>query len=257
MAVSPVVVALQVRGKIYNINYYLGKADMPDIKTFFTEDEKMKINLAVTDAEKKTSAEIVPVLTDSSGGYDRAEDIFGLTLAILSVIVIWVLFQGIDSGAAWSTAENPALKYSLPFIVLTVIGAFIIGAAIAGKVWCARNIFCSRALMKHCVQQGAARAFHIHGLSKTQGATGIVIYISLFERMVHVFGDTAIAEKLSDADFEEVKDAIVSGLRSGKRGEGVCEGIRLCGEKLAAHFPIKEGDVDELSNELIIWEQNL
>ena len=60
-----------------------------NIQTFFSDEEKQQINNAVTEAEKKTSAEIVPVLTDASGGYDRAEDIFGVLLALVALIVLW------------------------------------------------------------------------------------------------------------------------------------------------------------------------
>ena len=226
-----------------------------NIHNFFSDEEKQQINAAVTEAEKKTSAEIVPVLTDASGAYDRAEDMFGLLLAIIAVAALWLTFQGVKADAAWSTDANPAFAYNLCYVILTIIAAFIIGTAIATKVWFIRNLFCTRRMMKDSVAAGAARAFQVHNLTATEGDTGILIYISLFERMVHVMGDSAIAAKLSDADFQEVKDAIISGIRNGRRGEGLCEGIRLCGAKLAGPFPIKEGDTDELPNQLMLWEQ--
>jgi len=230
---------------------------MVDINSFFTDDEKEAIKQSVADAEKSTSAEIVPVLTDASGSYDRAEDTFGLMLAIVSVAIFWTLFQGTDTNAAWSASQKPALVYNLLYIILTITVAFIVGAAVASRVWFIRNLFSSRGLMKNCVQNGATRAFQIHNLSRTKDSTGVLIYISHFEHMVHVLGDSTVAEKLTDADFQEVRDAIIQGFRSGKRGDGVCEGIKLCGEKLAAHFQIKEGDEDELPNDLVIWNQNL
>ena len=228
-----------------------------NIQSFFTEKERESINEAVTVAEKGTSAEIVPVLTDASGGYDRAEDTFGVLLALVTVSAIWALFQDVDWDAAWSTTDNPILRYNLLYIVITVVITFIIGSAIASKVWFIRHLFTSRGEMNDCMRRGAERAFHVHNLSKTEGATGILIYISLFERMVYVLGDSTISEKLTDEDFGEVKDAIIKGFKEGKRCDGLCDGIKLCGEKLSKHFPIKEDDVNELSNELIIFEQNL
>lgn len=243
-----------------NFRYYaIVRNDlMADIKTFFSEEEEKQINEAVKDAEKTTSAEIVPVLTDASGGYDRAEDLFGLVIALLCTAVLWVLFQDIDRSAAWTTENNPSLVYNLAYVLLTVAGIFVLGAALASKIWFVRHLFAPRSLMKKNVARGAQRAFYEYGLSKTGESTGICIYISLFERMVHVLGDVTISEKLTDSDFKEVKDTIISGFKKeGTRAEGLCKGISLCGKKCAEHFPVKEDDVNELPNTLRIWKQNL
>lgn len=228
-----------------------------DLNTFFSDEDKQKINAAVTEAEKSTSAEIVPVLTDASGDYDRAEDMFGILLAIISVAVLWVCCQGVDASAPWATPGAPGLTYNLLLVVITIVVAFAVGAIIASKVWFIRHLFAPTAFKRDCVKRGARRAFHEHNLSKTADATGILIYISAFERMVYVLGDETISEKLWDDDFVAVKDAIIDGFKQGQRAEGLCKGIRLCGDKLTEHFPIKEGDVNELPNDLRIYQQDL
>jgi putative membrane protein len=231
---------------------------MADINTFFSKEDKNRINEAVKEAEKSTSAEIVPVLTDASGGYDRAEDLFGLISALVCTAVLWMLFQGIDHSAAWTTGDAPSFTYNLAYVILTVAGVFVLGAATASKIWFIRHLFAPRSLMKKNVARGAQRAFYEYGLTKTGESTGICIYISLFERMVHVLGDVTISEKLNNSDFEEVKDAIINGFKKTEiRAEGLCKGINLCGKKCAEHFPVKDDDVNELPNTLRIWEQNL
>ncbi|NOY82540.1 MAG: hypothetical protein GXP31_16200 [Kiritimatiellaeota bacterium] len=227
-----------------------------NIRDFFSEEEKKQIDTAVGEAERRTSAEIVPVLTGASGDYDRAEDMFGLFLAVAAVCACWVLFQGPKAGV-WETGQDVALRYGLPWIVATILVAFAVGAVTATKAWFIRHLFTPRSVMLAAVRRGAERAFYEHSLSRTTGGTGVLIYVSVFERMVYVLGDSTISEKLTDADFAEVKDAVVAGFASGRRAEGMCNGIRLCGEKLAAHFPIQEGDVNELPNQLRIYEQRL
>ncbi len=227
-----------------------------NIRDFFSEEEKKQIDGAVGEAERRTSAEIVPVLTGASGDYDRAEDMFGLFLAVVAVCVCWALFQGPKAGA-WQAGQVAALRYGLPWIVATILVAFALGAVTATRFWFIRHLFTPRSIMRSAVRRGAERAFYEHSLSRTAGGTGVLIYVSVFERMVYVLGDTTISEKLTDADFAEVKDAIIAGFAAGRRGEGMCNGIRLCGEKLAAHFPIREGDVNELPNQLRIYEQGL
>ena len=46
---------------------------MKNFDTFFDDSDRKRIREAVTEAETHTSAEIVPVLTESSGRYDRAD----------------------------------------------------------------------------------------------------------------------------------------------------------------------------------------
>ena len=48
---------------------------MKNIDTFFDNNDRARIRDAVSEAESHTSAEIVPVLTDCSGRYNRAEDL--------------------------------------------------------------------------------------------------------------------------------------------------------------------------------------
>ena len=83
----------------------------------------------------------------------------------------------------------------------------------------------------------------------------MLIFISLFERMVVILGDKAIAKKFQDKDFEEIKDIILLEFRKGNYTEGLVKGIERLGEKLAEHFPIQEGDENELPDrlEILLW----
>ena len=102
----------------------------------------------------------------------------------------------------------------------------------------------------------AKQAFYEYRISHTKGGTGVLIFISLFERMVVILGDRAISSKFKEEDFEEVKSTILSEFRKGNYTEGLVKGIERLGEKLAEHFPIQEGDENELPNqlEIILWE---
>ena len=228
-----------------------------DLHRFLSDDDRTRVNDAVVAAEGGTSAEIVPVITDASGSYDRAEDIFGVVLAVVAVAVLWTLYQGVDAAAPWSTAESPAFVYALPHVILTIIVGFLVGAALASRLWFIRHLFSARAEMLDCVRRGAQAAFHQLGIRRTAGGTGVLIYVSVFERMVHVVGDGAVVEKLSDEDFAAVKDAVLQGFRRGDHAGGLCAGVETAGKLLAGVLPRADDDVDELPNELVILQQNL
>ena len=59
---------------------------------FFSDADRKRINECVGTAELKTSAEIVPVVATSSGRYDRAEDLVGLLLGIVLMILTAILW---------------------------------------------------------------------------------------------------------------------------------------------------------------------
>ena len=96
----------------------------------FTTEEQAEIRKAITQAELKTSGEIVPVIASSSGRYDRAEDLFGLLLAVLAVSVVWTLFQGVNtSPVGWSSGATVAL--GLPVLLGVFVAFFLLGAILA------------------------------------------------------------------------------------------------------------------------------
>jgi putative membrane protein len=106
--------------------------------------------------------------------------------------------------------------------------------------------------MRGEVERSAAEAFHRFRLRKTAAGTGILLYVSLYERRVRVLGDDAIAEKIDQKDWETVRDLIVDGIRANRASEGICRAISKCGELLSRHFPIQPGDANEIRNELQI-----
>lgn len=224
-----------------------------DIDKFLTKEQKQQVSKAVAKAEKKTNAEIVPVITDSSGQYDRAEDIFGLMIAVVSVAIIWIYTQQASVGE-WGKTQY---HYSLPLIIATIVIAFAIGAFLASRIWFVRHLFTPRSEMKKCVARGAQRAFHEFELWKTSESNAVLIYISLFERMVYVLGDKKIRKKFADKDFAEVRDIIVENLRHNKRCEALCDGVTKCGEKLKQHFPSNKSKKNQLEDRLHIFKQNL
>ncbi len=246
VAVFPVVAVQQVPGN-----------EIMNIETFFNSEEKELIKQTISKAESHTSAEIVPVVTESSGRYDRAEDLAGCTIALAALSLVWFGFQGVSFDGDWQNTSTPELAVGLGSTILTLIAAFVAGVFLANRFWGLRRLFCRRSEMEACLKERAIQAFQMHRVGSTQQATGVLIFISAFERMVYVMGDSSISKQFSNADFEEVKDAIIDGFKDRKYGKGLAEGIQLCGQKLKGYFPRDEDDKDELSNDLILWKQNL
>jgi len=215
----------------------------------FTDQDKKAVSEAVAKAEQETSGEIVPMVATISGRYDRAEDLVGVCLGLIAVAVAWLVWQDVAPGTgAWQSGPKIALGL-IPVLALFLAG-FVVGAVLATRFPSLARLLASRTMMREEVRRSARQAFFESRVRGTQGGTGVLIYVSLFERLVWVVGDDAVTEKLDPSAWDEIKDIIVDGMRCGDPAEAFCAAIGRCGRMLAEHFPIAPDDRNELTNEL-------
>lgn len=217
----------------------------------FTAEDREEIAKAISKAEKKTAGEIVPIVASASDRYDRAEDIFGLVVAGVAVTLAWIFLQHVaPSTDAWSS--EPEIALGLVPLLVIFFGAWTVGTIVADKVPPLRKLFAGRWMMQPRVEAAAAEAFARLHVRHTKGGTGIVIYVSLFEHIVCVEADKAIAEKVEASEWKSICEGMVKAMKAKKHREGFVEAIGKCGDLLSKHFPIQSDDVDELTNELRI-----
>ena len=217
---------------------------------FFTPDEKARIEAAVAEAERQTSAEIVPVIATASGRYDRAEDIAGLWCAMILMGLVWWWFPRAEGGGymwgfSWGTLELPGL------IAASVVG-FLAGAVTATRVHWLRHLFTPRTEMREEVVGRARQAFFDNRVHRTAGATGLLVYISVYERMAAVVADDGVTEKLGQPVMDRLCERLVSGIKKGNAAHALCGVIRDAGEQLGSVLPRAEEDVNELPNHLVV-----
>jgi len=65
-----------------------------------------------------------------------------------------------------------------------------------------------------------------------------------------ICGDKGIDDVVSDDFWDCTKDAMVSQFKIGNFKQGLIDGIKRAGEQLQKYFPWREGDSNELSNEI-------
>ena len=219
---------------------------MTKASALFSPADRETIAAAIAEAERATAGEIVPVVATASGRYERAEDLVGVIIASLALVLAWWLWPA--SEAAWAGA--PSSGPGIVALLLIVWLGFVVGAVAATYLPALRLPLIARQEMLEEVERRAMESFHRYRVRSTAGGTGILIYVSLYEHMVRVVGDDGIAAKLSQSDWDGVRDALLDGLRAGKATEGLVTAIKASGALLAEHFPIQPDDRNELANEL-------
>ena len=217
---------------------------------FFDREQHKRIEAAVADAEAKTSCEIVPIVATTSGRYDRPEDIIGLWLAIFAAITVWLLFPRLSNESGdW---DGMPIYVGLLTMVGGVVVAFILGVLAGSRIGWLRRLFTPSNQMREEVSARARELFFDIRVHHTSGATGLLIYVSLFEHMAVVLGDQKVLEKLGQTSLDRLCQLLTEGLRQGDSTNAICSVIAEAGKQLSGPLPRAEGDVNELQDTLVL-----
>jgi len=210
-------------------------------KNFLNDSEKKQVEAAVEAAEKRTSGEIVPMIVSSSYGYPMA-DVIGASAFALPVSVVLTVVIG---GMLWIGTRDM-------WLFMGIFAVFFAGFHLLIKhlLWLKRW-FISKREIEEEVQEAAVTAFYQNGLFRTRDETGVLIFISVFERRVWVLADRGINEKVPQDSWKGVVDMITIGIRENRAAEAICGAVETVGDMLARHFPIKSDDTNELKNLII------
>ena len=194
------------------------------------------------------------VLATRSGRYDRAEDLFGLLLAVIAVAVAWVTWQDLEPNTDdWALGHSPVLGLGA-VLAMFVLWAFF-GAALATRFPALARPFIPRAQIEAEVRRRGFEAFHLFRVGHTTGHTGMLLFVSLLERTAWVVGDDAISAKLPQSTWDDACSAIAQGFRRGEHEKGLVEAISLCGKALAEGFPRRPTDaINELPNTVQVMD---
>lgn len=218
-------------------------------------DDRQKICQAVAEAEAITSAEIVPVVATSSGRYDRAEDMVGLWVGAAALAAAWFILPRIEhEHGSWGGIPK---WFDLVALIAAMVAGFIVGAFIASRVGWLRRLFTHQTMLREEVESRARRVFFDARVHHTDTRGGLLIYVSLFEHQAVIVADSAINERISQAQLDALCQRLTSHLRDGSLTTALCETIAAAGKLLATPLPRHSNDVNELPDALVILDQPL
>jgi putative membrane protein len=200
------------------------------------DDDQTVVRAAIADVESRTRGEIVPVVLERSDAHP--ESVWLCTLCALLV---------------GSALLEKYLPWTAPHWLLAsqiLLGAC--GYALAELLPDVKRLFVFEARATEMAEEQALQEFHRLGVHKTRDATGVLIFVSLFERRVIVLGDSGIHAKVGDEHWLGVHRAILDGIAHGSLRDGLVAGIKACGDELVKHFPRGEAGANELEDHLIV-----
>ncbi len=193
---------------------------------FYTDAARTRVTEAVADVESRTAAEIVVVVRRTSGAW-REVDLAVGALAGFAVLLL-VLFH-----------PKPIPVVAMP---VDVALGFVAGAVLCANLSPLKRALLPRRRVTAQVLAQARAAFVEQGVSRTTGRTGLLVYVSTFERRVEIVPDVGVDPAAAQAELE----ALRSSLAAGADLDAFLAKLRALGPPLGAALARSDDDVNEL-----------
>jgi putative membrane protein len=225
-----------------------------------TPSDLAAIEAAVRAAEVQTTGEIYCVVTEESSHYGETALAWAAGVALLGPAML--LAAGVhvtipDLFASWSASEvGAAIETSVRRALIGAIvvqGVLFVAAAVVASIPPVRLALTPRGVKRQRVRRRAAEQFAAKGLHLTRERTGVLIFVSLAERMAELIADDGIADHVEPHVWDKAMGALTDGMKRGEVEAGFAAAIGLCGEVLAAKFPARPGDnPNELPDAVVV-----
>jgi putative membrane protein len=200
---------------------------------FTDKAAKAEVADAIREIERVTSAEVVVAVRASSGHYRHTDYLVGFALSFAALLVF--LFDEHEFSIEWMPVDS--------------IFAFALGAFISGSCPPLRRLLTSRSLMQGNVTSRARATFVELGIGKTSARTGILVYVSMFEKSAQVVCDGGIDATVLGAPFATAIAALDAALHRGPSFPGFTAALRSLGPILGKTLPRRVDDINELPDE--------
>lgn len=218
-----------------------------------TPEDHARVTAAVTEAERSSDGEIVTIVTDRSDKYHDVA-LHWAALASLAAMALAALFPQIVIGAldlvlgAWRPAPSPGEL--LAAMTILAAATFLV-ALLVLRAPALRAALTPPATKTRRVRARALDLFKAGTEARTQGRTGILLYLSLYEHRAEIVADAAIHSKVMPEVWGDAMGDLVTHVRQGRAGEGMAAAVARMGAVLAEHFPRSADDTNELPDRLI------
>jgi uncharacterized membrane protein len=104
-----------------------------------------------------------------------------------------------------------------------------------------------------CDENAITHAEKVFGklkMHETAERNGVLFYLAIDSRVFAIYGDKGIHKKVTAQFWDAASALMEQHFKQGKFTEGLIAGINMAGEQLAAHFPFKSDDKNELTNDI-------
>ncbi|MBN1612710.1 MAG: hypothetical protein JW940_39165, partial [Polyangiaceae bacterium] len=203
------------------------------MRAILSEQERERLSQLVTEAERHTAGELVLVVARQSARYGTSRVTWAAVTALVvsalvdfiwpTIPVLWLLaLQGLLGVLLWWLFGRPPL-------LRRIVPAEEQNRAVNSRV---KQLFVER------------------GVTETRDRSGVLVFLSELERRVEILADRGIHEHVGSDAWAEMVRIVVDEIRGGKAAAGLATIVERIGRELAAKFPARADDTNELPNQV-------
>lgn len=226
---------------------------MANLQRDISQQDRERIRQTVRECEAHTSAEFVPIVAEASGRYDRSEDLIGIAFGIGLLTTVWALLANqLGSGGDWGGLPSGIV---LMLLLTALLLGYLAGVVLASRVRWLRRLSVPRTIMAQEVAGRASQLFFDNRIHHTDRETGVVIYVSIFERRAVILADRAAFDVLSQQTINELTEELVNDIREHGIATAICNAVQALTDQLAGDMPpTSEAEKNEIADALVLIE---
>jgi putative membrane protein len=210
--------------------------------------DSARIAAAVGAAEAHAQGEIVTVIGRASDSYGDVALAWAAAVAGLALLVLTLA-----TGLCLNAIDGVLGLWDHRWTLREVLGlALCLGSVTFAAVWLIlrwqrlRVMLVPAPIKAARVRARAEMAFRLAAQGRTQGETGVVIYLSMAERRAEIVADATIAAKVAPEVWGDAMHAMLDHFRETRVADGMVAGVAAVGTVLARHFPRGAKPANEL-----------
>jgi putative membrane protein len=206
-----------------------------------TDQERIRLDQRIAEAEKRTGAQIVLAVIERSDSYAELPwKAFALGASIAGLLVsLTVLFR-----PEWTT---PATILTAVVVTLAIGGTAALLCIFVPQF---ARLFLHTHRAEVEVREHAKSLFLSHELFATHKRTGLLLLVSLFERQIVILPDTGLRKCLSPDAMHGIIASMTPVLAAGRTAYALEEGLKRLEDVLSAAAHAQSGK-NELPDEII------
>lgn len=198
---------------------------------FFHGDGRAALTRAVVAFEAATAAELVISVRARSDAYLLASVVVGALVAL--ALTAFLLYGEPAFDLHW-------------FLILPLLAG--VSAGLLARLPPLQRLLVRRKTRSARVTRAARALFVERSVADTRGRTGVLLYISLAERIAVFVADLGVRERIPGLAWDATTDAIRSLVARGRPASELGPPIAALGEVCGRHLPRAHDDDNELSD---------
>ncbi len=185
--------------------------------------------------EQRSSVELVVEVRARSASYAHADERAAALMAFGTLAV--VLFS------PW--------VFSHWLVAILVVSGYGLGLLLPRALTPLRRVLTRTRERELNVKTAAAAAFIDRGVGRTRAGTGVLLFLSLFERRVEIIADRGVLDAVPVLEWNQFKESASKRLGL----SGLPQILRDLEPLMAKYLPATADDINEIPNEIRNWRE--